>query len=146
MEELDNILELPKWSPTEMAPLPDPTRRFTDADGLERRTRYISEVATSIREVGVDGHATSIREVGVDGHAPLGEEEWEQIAEQLVRVHELELDKGENSFLGNNTSHVSSVIESNPIESEYLEGLRAKIRERYKDTTFRPDVWPDPPR
>ena len=86
MEELEKVLATPKWTPTELSPLLDPTEVFPPTDRQERKVRYIREVSTYIREV------------GIEKEMPLGEEEWEEIAENLVRVDEMELGEGRYFF------------------------------------------------
>ena len=106
---------------------------------MQRKTNYIREVSKYIHKE--------------NSYSPyeFGEEEWEEIAEHLVRVDEEEqaINFLCQSHIANSgtpeKANVDTVIEGKEMENEFLEELRKKFREKYRETVFRDKVWADPP-
>ena len=131
MSELEKILLSERWTPPILPPESQYSSIFPQEMRLERKFAYIREISRYVKKVDED----SKEEIGV--------EEWEEIAEYLVRSDEEEYAK--EHCVQKEIVRVNTVIESEPIQDDYLEFLRSQMRNRYKNTTFRPDVYSDPP-
>ena len=139
MGTLEEILSKKRWDPPKLKMEFPFTKMFPDKERMQRKTNYIREVSKYIHKE------------NSDSPYEFGEEEWEEIAEHLVRVDEEEqaINFLCQSHIANSgtpeKANVDTVIEGKEMENEFLEELRKKFREKYRETVFRDKVWADPP-